>query len=415
MRGSAFRSDRISHLAGLGDRWTGRLSDALRAAVGCSLALVLGPGSATAQNHAGDGKAGNVASTPSVAEIVDRFVERSERQEKLAVEIGFESYMHSSVESLNADGEITDVRTSLYRRYALEGTTYLELVERDGRQLEGKAARDAQRRKARFIREARRHAARGETYAPDERGVKFNRELMRRYRTTLVGAEELRGHDCWVIRFEPREGPLPEVRRMDKALNRSEGRIWITQDGYNMARVSFEMREPVRYMWGVLATLRSVAGQADFEMVRSDLWMPKKLLLELDLTVLLGVKDIRRRVRNRWEVRRPVASLPVRGSATAGVHQAMSSLRVKGRAGQADRSGKLSPGTVLISFVRVSPRPVGADWRREGSARSRGGIGPRLVRRIARQCRRAPLTPSVPRAIPWTSRSSPGASPRKSG
>ena len=150
--------------------------------------------------------------------------------------------------------------------------------------------------------------------------MKFNRELMRRYRTSLVGTEELRGQNCWVIRFEPREGPLPEVGRMDKALNRSEGRIWVTQDGYNMARVSFEMREPVRYMWGILATLRSVAGQVDFEMFRTDLWMPKKLRLELDLTVLLGVKDIRRRIRNSWEVRRPVEAPSVRGSAVGGMH-----------------------------------------------------------------------------------------------
>ena len=318
--GTAVRSDRISLLAGLGEKPAELLDAASRTAVASGLALALCATPSSAQGRAAGGTAGQSASTPSVAEIVSRFAERSERQEELAIEIGFESFMKSTVESLNANGEITDVQTSVYRRYPLEGTIYLELIERDGRPLEDGAAREAQRRKARFIREARRHAARGETYTPDERGVKFDRELMRRYRTSLVGTEELRGHNCWVIRFEPREGPLPEVRRMDKALNRSEGRIWVTQDGYNMARASFEMREPVRYMWGILATLRSVAGEADFEMVRTDLWMPKSLQLELDLTVLLGVKDIRRRIRNSWEVRRPVPARSVQRPATGGMH-----------------------------------------------------------------------------------------------
>lgn len=337
MVGTAVRSVRSSLLAGFGKKPAKLLEAALCAAVASGLSLALGATPSPAQGRTASGTAGQSASPPSVAEIVDRFVERSERQEKLAIEIGFESFMKSTVESLNAKGEITDVRTSVYRRYPLEGTIYLELVERDGRPLEDGAAREAQRRKARFIREVRRHAARGETYTPDERGVKFNRELMRRYRTSLVGTDEVRGHNCWVIRFEPREGPLPEVRRMDKALNRSEGRIWVTQDGYNMARVSFEMREPVRYMWGILATLRSVAGQADFEMVRTDLWMPKRLRLELDLTVLLGVKDIRRRIRNSWEVRRPVEARSVRGSATGGMRLRASAVTGRGRGGQTNR------------------------------------------------------------------------------
>lgn len=317
MCGIALRSDGISFLAGLCARWAGLLRGASATAVGCGLALAMGAAPASASDQAENPSTGKVASTPSVDEIVDRFVETSERQEKLAVGIGFESYMRSTVESLKADGKISSVRTSLYHQYPLEGTTYLELIQRDGKPLEGKSARDAQRSKARFIREARRHAARGEKYTPDDRGVKFTRGFMSRYRTTLDGTEELRGHDCWVVRFEPREGPLPEVRRMDKALNRSEGRIWITKDGYNMVRVSFEMREPVRYMWSILATLRSVVGQADFKMAQTDLWRPMALRLDMGLTVLFGVKNIRLRIHNSWDVQRPVETGSLQRTATS--------------------------------------------------------------------------------------------------
>ena len=158
--------------------------------------------------------------------------------------------------------------------------------------------RDEQDRKAEFIREARRHAARGERYDPDEMHVDFDRKLMDRYHTTLAGTDIVRGESCWVIRFAPRAGRLPDKRRIDKALNRSNGHLWITQDDYRVTRVTFEMQRPFRWLWGIAGTLRHATGQFDLEWIEPDLWTLANSRIEFDVSVLFGMKSIRRRMRS---------------------------------------------------------------------------------------------------------------------
>jgi hypothetical protein len=72
---------------------------------------------------------------------------------------------------------------------------------------------------------------------------------------------------------------------MDKALNRSTGKIWVTQNDYGVARVSFKMQKPFRSLWGIVATLRRAEGQLDFIRVSPKTWYPSTVDLNLDLSV----------------------------------------------------------------------------------------------------------------------------------
>lgn len=247
------------------------------------------------------------------AAIIDLALERATAQRESGVELDFE-YMTAGVfESLDRDGNVTRTETTRRRRYALEGYLYSEVIERDGEPLDEDAAREERDRRAEFIREARRHAARGERYEPEEMSVDFDRELMERYDTRLVGTEEVRGHTCWVIAFEPRDGRLSDRRRIDKALNRSTGRIWIAQDDYGVARVDFTMQRPFRWLWGLVGTLRFAAGQFDYQRLEPNLWMPAASRIEFDVRVLFGIKSIRRRIRTEWLGHQPAdasAALP---------------------------------------------------------------------------------------------------------
>ena len=137
--------------------------------------------------------------------------------------------------------------------------------------------------------------------------MRFNEQMMSRYRTSVEGSAEILGHDCWVVRFEPREGDLPSSGAMDRALNQSSGRLWIKKSGFDLARVTFAMDAPVRYLWGLFATLRKADGRIDFAPVDDGVWLPSRFQLELDLQLLKGVKAIRRRIRNEWTDYRQVA------------------------------------------------------------------------------------------------------------
>ena len=50
-----------------------------------------------------------------------------------------------------------------------------------------------------------------------------------------------------------------------------------------MMRVEFEMGEPVRYLWGFIATLKSATGRLEFERVEPDVWLPQSFDFAIDL------------------------------------------------------------------------------------------------------------------------------------
>ena len=233
-------------------------------------------------------------------QIIDRALEQAAGQRAAAFELGFEYFTDGRVESLDGDGRVTDSKKTRNRHYPLEGHFYSELIARDDRPLDDDEARDERKRKADFVREARRHAERGERYAPDEMRVDFDHELMDRYVTSLVGTDVVDGTVCWVIGFEPREGRLPDNRRLDGALNRSSGRLWIAQHDYGVRRAVFEMQRPVRWLWGIAGTLRRASGRLDFRRIEPNLWIPDRTLVEIELGVFFGLKTIRRRITNDW-------------------------------------------------------------------------------------------------------------------
>ena len=263
---------------------------------------------AVAQGPGGDFEPGGGAKLPRAEDLVAKALERSTSEERSRLELAFVCMVDSAVETLDAEGQVTFTETKRSRRIPLEGYLYDELVERDGKTLSPEQSSRESRKKARFVREARKRAARGERLESDRRRMRFNEHLMSRYRTAVEGSEEILGHDCWVVRFEPREGDLPSGGAMDRALNQSSGRLWIKKSDFALARVMFAMDAPVRYLWGLFATLRKADGQIDYAPVEAGVWLPNRFELELDLRLLKGVKSIRRRIRNEWTDYRRVAA-----------------------------------------------------------------------------------------------------------
>ena len=227
-----------------------------------------------------------VAEHPSAGAVIERAIERAQLQDETGVELEFESLILTTVDSFNGDGEVTTTETTLHKRYALKGVLYEELVERNGQSLTDEEVRDVHKEREKFAREVRERARRGEEIETnDERDVRFDRDLFDRFQASVTGVEDIRGESAWVLSFEPRPGKLPEHNRMDKALNRSTGRLYIAQRDYGVMRIEFEMQEPMRYLWGLIATLKSAMGRLDFARVESDIWLPHTFDLEIDLRI----------------------------------------------------------------------------------------------------------------------------------
>ena len=257
----------------------------------------------------------SVVSSPShsskevdIQEIVDRAISLAEAQEDDRAQ--FESLMLSIVESLDGHGLVKKEEKAVYRRYPILGAEYDELIEKDGRPLTEKELSKERKQKEKFVREVQKRTARGEPPQPesDER-VSLDQEFISRYELSLIAEESIRGHDCWVVYIEPREGKLPVRRRIDHALNNSTGRLWITKGDYGLARVEFEMQKPFKYWGGLIAVIRNTVGKLNFEPVESDIWMPTDFVIELDLRIFF--KNIRRRITMSWsDYKRVDSSIP---------------------------------------------------------------------------------------------------------
>ena len=154
------------------------------------------------------------------------------------------------------------------------------------------------------MREAREraHHCDGPVETDDERQVRLDRDLVARFDASIVGVESVRGEPCWVLSFTPRPGKLPEKTRLDKALNRSSGKVYISQQDHGIARVEFQLQQPIRYLWGLTATLRHAEGRMEFERVERDVWLPKPFDVEIDLRVFFRTRH--QRIALEWVERR---------------------------------------------------------------------------------------------------------------
>lgn len=258
----------------------------------------------------------------SAQEIVESAVERAENQHFSMIETNFSSQAVSKNHSLDGDGTITETESFRSLQYPLNGAVFEELVEKNGRPLDEKEKQEEEKRKQDFIREVEKRRTRGDYVQPSkEEAIRFNREFTDRYIYRLERTETVREHACWVISLEPKQGKLPVRNKMDRALNKITGLMWISQDDYGLVRVEFALTEPFKYWGGILAVVRNTDGTVDYTRVEPNVWLPLHFDLKLDLKIML-VKNIRRLIVKDWfdykRVDRPF--LPDPAAAQSNVH-----------------------------------------------------------------------------------------------
>ena len=135
------------------------------------------------------------------------------------------------------------------------------------------------------------------------RETEFREELRRRRAETddaekeddddefvfAIEAEEpLRGRPSYRVSFRPRHGRLPIRRRIDYALNKARGQVWIDQETFEAARVEFELIDKVRLWWGVLGTISQARGSLDRGPVLGAIWAQLQFETYTDIRAFLS-------------------------------------------------------------------------------------------------------------------------------
>jgi len=249
----------------------------------CLLILLSFPGFAQEQER----------KTGEAEAIVERVLERALWVHQQGYDSRYSFKVKRVSEKLDKDGQSEGLETESYENVVVGGHSFERLVEKDGRTLSEREVKEEDKRQGKFLREAEEGNA-------SERGQEFEirRELLGRYQFDYLGLESLEAQPHHVLSFWPREGKLPVRNRMDQALNKAEGRIWVDPSSYEIARVEFDLKENLRVWWGIIGTIHEVTGQVRREEIDDGVWYSTGFDLYLRGRMLFS--SLHRKMSIRW-------------------------------------------------------------------------------------------------------------------
>lgn len=216
--------------------------------------------------------------------IVGRAVDRAEWIREQKREAAYRYGLTRQIRRLDGNGTLNSEETRAFDVVLLEGVPYRRLISRNGRPLTAAEQAAEGKRERAFLEQLKRGQAPTPEVPEDE--IRFNEQLVSRFVFTQEATEPLAGRPAYRLSFEPRPGRLPIRRQIDRALNRSRGEIWIDAETYEVARVRFELIDPVRVWWGIAGSINDVRGEFSRSPLSKDVWMPQHLETYLDLRVL---------------------------------------------------------------------------------------------------------------------------------
>ncbi len=231
----------------------------------------------------------------SADEIIDRALERASWVETLQPESNHTFTFRATTERLDRNGQVKKREQHAFLSIPIDGVSFQRLVEKDRKPLEDSELEEEGKRERKF----RQALARGEDPRnEDEDRIVFNEELIGRYDVELDGIEDVRGRPAYVISFRPKSDDLPVKRRIDRALNKAEGKIWVDTDLFEISRVEFELTKKVRIWWGLLGSMSAVRGRMERARVADGIWFPASVDLYIKGRIFLS--NLHSRESLRW-------------------------------------------------------------------------------------------------------------------
>ena len=116
------------------------------------------------------------------------------------------------------------------------------------------------------------------------------------YDLQMLGREVLDGRSTVLITFKPRPGFKPKTKE-GKNLYRIAGRVWVSEEDYELARMEGELVDSISFGAGILAKLhKGSAFVLDRRKINNEIWLPVRAEVLINARVLLlkgiNVKEI---------------------------------------------------------------------------------------------------------------------------
>ena len=250
------------------------------------------PGGLAAQDR------GPVRDLPEASEIIAKALEWGDWQKEQPYIKTLTSTYENISEDLDGRGEVKSREEVLHRMESFDGRAFYRRLRVNGRPLTDKERKREQERKDKFVEGVKRDQLKSD-YSRSEgsRNIRFDRNLISRFRAKLVGREEINGRMAYVLDFEPKSKKLPVKSRIDYALNKSRGRIWVDTEDYGVARVEFHLIKPVTFFFW-LGKLTRADGELQMTRVDEGYWLPRNLKIYYNGRILF--RGLHRRAEMKW-------------------------------------------------------------------------------------------------------------------
>ena len=232
--------------------------------------------------------------------LVVRALERATWNEEQDFGARYRSVMTREVRRFDGDGRVEEEDLGDYEVIPIDGARFERRLTINGRALSEEEKEGERNREAEFREELRRRREGTDDAEEeeDEDEIVFNAELIGRFVFAVESEEPLRGRPSYRISFRPKPGRLPVRRRIDYALNKARGQIWIDQETFEAARVELELIDKVRLWWGVAGTISHARGSLDRGPAVGDIWAQLQFETYTDVRVFL--RRTRRAELQRW-------------------------------------------------------------------------------------------------------------------
>jgi hypothetical protein len=204
-------------------------------------------------------------------EIMHRAVQRAKWVHEQKLDLKYAYSQIQVMEQLGDDKAVKERTETAYESVLIDGRRFFRITGKNGKPLTGEESQKEKEREAAFRERGGKKKVAEEVDGGD---VEFNDELVKRFNFTLVDKETINGRSAFVMTFEPKSGPLPAPKRIDKVVNNLGGKVWVDEQEYELVKVEARLLRAVGFGWGLLASLEQ--GTLRIEQVRLDdgAWMP---------------------------------------------------------------------------------------------------------------------------------------------
>jgi hypothetical protein len=224
-------------------------------------------------------------SLPRQEDIVQKMVERAkawkEKDENEEKQISYSERMVT--DKLQPDGTLKNHEEKVYQVTPVKGEPTPKLVLKNGKP---PSPSDLKEEEARLRKE--REASRKRKDSDPDDTIELNEELVGKYDFEMVGEEVVEGRPAYVLTFKPKSKNLPVRRKLDYALNRIAGKVWVDQEDYELAKVDMRLTESAQLWWGLLASLREFTLAFEQTKLPDGCWFVKHFDMTVDVRFLFA-------------------------------------------------------------------------------------------------------------------------------